>query len=95
MRPGLHHPLGRYAVQRCALFRNDCESTQTAGQVLCIGLQNTGGTVYIVRPGDTLSRVARQYGVNLYVLANVNHIYNINLIYVGQTLVIPDVTIQY
>jgi hypothetical protein len=30
----------------------------------------------------------------MWVLAQVNNIYNVNLIYVGQVLYIPDVTIQ-
>jgi LysM repeat protein len=48
----------------------------------------------VVQPGDRLSRIAQRYGVNLWVLAQVNNIFNVNLIYVGQVLFIPDVTIQ-
>lgn len=71
-----------------------------AGQVLCI----TGGIVppppppqgtpYVVRSGDTLGRIARNFGVDLYMLARVNNIANINVIYVGQTLIIPNFTTQ-
>lgn len=49
---------------------------------------------YVVRPGDTLARIARNYGVNLWSLAQHNRINNVNLIYVGQVLNIPDFTIQ-
>jgi LysM repeat protein len=44
---------------------------------------------YTVRYGDTLSGIAWWYGVNLYTLAARNNIYNLNLIFVGQTLCIP------
>lgn len=43
-----------------------------------------------VQPGDTLARIARQYGVDLNVLATVNNLVNPNLIYPGQVLVIPE-----
>jgi LysM repeat protein len=46
-------------------------------------------TTYIVRPGDTLFRIALRHGVPLYLLAQVNGIANPNLVYVGQVLVIP------
>ncbi len=44
---------------------------------------------YTVHPGDTLSSIAAHFGVDLYYLAQVNGIANINHIYVGQVLVIP------
>ena len=47
------------------------------------------GTVYVVRPGDTLSSVARQYGVSPAAVANANGLLNPNLIFVGQRLTIP------
>ena len=52
------------------------------------------GKVYVVKPGDTLGRIARSYGVDMWVLARVNNIVNLNYIYVGQTLTIPDFTTQ-
>ncbi|GAB4447955.1 MAG: hypothetical protein Kow00120_18090 [Anaerolineae bacterium] len=48
-----------------------------------------GGSVYIVRYGDTLSRIAQMFGVSTAALAAANGIYNWNYIYVGQRLVIP------
>lgn len=69
-----------------------------AGQSLCVSLSyNDGGTIgktYIVQWGDSLSRIARAFGVDLYVLARVNNIANVNRIYAGQVLAIPDFTIQ-
>jgi len=45
---------------------------------------------YVVRWGDTLTGIARWYGVNPWSIARVNHIYNLNRIYAGQTLCIPS-----
>lgn len=68
-----------------------------AGQSLCVKMDNTDNptsTTYTVQAGDTLSKIARRFGVNVSVLAQVNNITNANRIYVGQVLKIPDVTIQ-
>ena len=46
-------------------------------------------TVYIVKRGDTLYRIARSYGVNVWAVARANGITNPNRIYAGQRLVIP------
>jgi LysM repeat protein len=69
-----------------------------AGQQLCIqgGVTNPppAGKVHTVWYGDTLGQIARTYGVDLNVLAKVNNIVNVNFIYVGQKLNIPDFTTQ-
>ena len=49
----------------------------------------TCSAYYIIQWGDTLLGIARRYNVNVYTLASVNHIYNLNLIYAGSTLCIP------
>lgn len=46
-------------------------------------------SAYVVRPGDTLANIASRYGVSVSALAQANGIRNINLIYIGQNLVIP------
>ena len=48
-----------------------------------------GPRIHIVRRGETLSGIAARYGVSMWALARVNHIYNPNLIWAGQRLVIP------
>jgi LysM repeat protein len=48
-----------------------------------------GGAAYIVHAGDTLARIAARYGVTVQAIAQANRITNINLIRVGQRLVIP------
>jgi LysM repeat protein len=50
---------------------------------------STGVVYYRVKRGDTLSGIAAWHRVDLYHLARVNGIVNINHIYVGQMLVIP------
>jgi len=63
------------------------------GQQLCISTVNSG-TPYVIRFGDTLSKIARSYGVNMHVLAQVNNIIDPNRIFAGHTIRIPDFTIQ-
>lgn len=64
-----------------------------AGQTLTIPAGGTqpggGGNVYIVRPGDTLYSIARRNGKSVTAIASANNLVNINLIFVGQRLVIP------
>ncbi|MFN8527798.1 MAG: SH3 domain-containing protein [Anaerolineae bacterium] len=52
---------------------------------------STGGyQTYTIAPGDTLFSIAQQFGVDVWALASLNHIYNINLIYWGTVLYIPS-----
>ena len=65
------------------------------GQVLLIrgavpGPQ-PGGCVYIVQRGDTLSAIAWRFGTSVWAITQANGIWNPNLIYVGQCLVIACV----
>ena len=46
-------------------------------------------SAYVVQAGDTLSAIAAAYGTTVAAIAAANRIANPNLIYVGQTLVIP------
>ncbi len=49
-----------------------------------------GQQVYIVRAGDTLSAIAFRFGVNPFEIARVNGLFNPNLIFSGQCLIIPE-----
>jgi LysM repeat protein len=42
-----------------------------------------------VARGDTLKKIAARYGTTMQAIANLNGIYNYNIIYVGQRLSIP------
>jgi LysM repeat protein len=45
--------------------------------------------IHIVRPGETLSSIARRYGTTYWAIAMANNLVNPNVIYAGQRLVIP------
>jgi LysM repeat protein len=47
------------------------------------------GRVYIVRRGDTLTRIAWRFGTTPWAIAAANGLRNLNYIYVGQRLIIP------
>src|SRR4051795_10958467 len=44
---------------------------------------------YVVQPGDTLFSIAARYNVSVSELATINRVYDVNAIYVGQTLTLP------
>lgn len=44
---------------------------------------------YVVQPGDNLSRIAARFGTTVQAIAQANNIVNVDLIFVGQVLVIP------
>jgi len=47
-------------------------------------------TRYTVQTGDTLPLIARRFGINVDQLAQTNNITDLNLIFLGQVLMIPD-----
>lgn len=47
------------------------------------------GKKYTVKKGDTLSKIAKQYGTTVNKLASLNGIRNINLIHTGQIITLP------
>jgi LysM repeat protein len=49
----------------------------------------SGGGTYVIQPGDTLLRIAARFGVTVNSIIQVNNLANPNLIYAGQTLIIP------
>lgn len=49
-------------------------------------------TEYIVQRGDTLSKIAQKFDVTVSEIARLNNIQNINIIRVGQKLIIPEAT---
>lgn len=59
-----------------------------AGQRLIIP-EESPVTLHVVRPGDSLLTIAREYGVSIWAIAKRNNIYNVNLVFVGQSLAIP------
>ncbi len=51
--------------------------------------QDTGPLIYTVQQGDTLFSIARQFGVSVDELIELNNIANPDVIYVDDTLTIP------
>jgi LysM repeat protein len=70
-----------------------------AGQALTIpgGSGNTGGNTggsagtssYTIVAGDTLSAIARRFGTTVATLAQLNGLANVDVLYIGQVLVLP------
>lgn len=65
-----------------------------AGNILKVPFTTSGGNdgleeiTYIVKKGDTLSRIALNYNTSVNTIAKENNIQNVNLIYPGQRLII-------
>ena len=53
------------------------------------GSKQCDGFTYVVKCGDTVGKIAARFGVNSAYLAQVNHLWNPNVIYAGQSLWIP------
>jgi murein DD-endopeptidase MepM/ murein hydrolase activator NlpD len=47
------------------------------------------GTIYVVRPGDTLLRIALRHGISPWTLAVTDHVKSPALIYPGRELIVP------
>ncbi|MDR5659438.1 LysM peptidoglycan-binding domain-containing protein [Serpentinicella sp. ANB-PHB4] len=47
-------------------------------------------TTYTVKPGDSLYRISKSLGISMGSLAEINDLENINFIYVGQVLKVPE-----
>ena len=54
----------------------------------------TDATTHIVSYGESLSGIARNYGVSMLAITQANNIYNADTIYVGQELIIPSANIS-
>ena len=74
---------GRLGVSLPALLAANPDLLQP-GQVLTVP-----GSTYEVRPRDTLGEIARRFNVGVEALAQANSIVNVNVIHVGQVLIIP------
>jgi LysM repeat protein len=46
--------------------------------------------IYVIQKGDTLSQIADKFGVDMHELARINGIRDINRIYAGEDLIIPQ-----
>jgi LysM repeat protein len=72
---GLHYPYTIYVGQRLLISGS--------------GAPPASGRIHIVQRGETLWAIALRYGTTPWAIAAANGLWNVNLIYVGQRLVIP------
>lgn len=49
----------------------------------------THGQIYIVQPGDYLGKIAKEHGTTVQALADLNMLVNLDLLFVGQELLLP------
>jgi LysM repeat protein len=82
--------LSAIVIVLIALFLTALPSPAIAAPVANTGYWNSCGDCYVVKPGDTLSEIARWHGVSVWSLAEANGITNLNKIYAGQKLRIPQ-----
>ena len=82
---GLHNPNKIYAGQWLYIPRGYYAPPGGC----CAGGYPGGGRYHWVRSGETMLSIGRLYGMNPWVIASANGIYNLNCIYAGQRLMIP------
>ncbi len=58
--------------------------------ILAIPMANSFAAEYVVQPGDNLTKIAARYGTSAYAIAEANSLADVNSIYVGQVLQVPD-----
>lgn len=66
------------------------KGSTTGGAPSAAQQQQQNSTSYTVKSGDTLSAIGKRYGVSWKDIASINKIKNPNLIYPGQTFIIPS-----
>jgi len=76
---GLHYPYTIYVGQRLVISGSGAPGPAPP----------PSQRIYIVQRGDTLWSIALRYGTTPWAIANANGLWNLNLIYVGQRLIIP------
>lgn len=71
---------------------NTSSTTTTVTSGAATTKTNTVNTYYRVKSGDTASAIASKHGTTIAKIATWNNIKNINLIYVGQSLIVAQTT---
>lgn len=86
----ISHITTSYPIARLPVADGSSTGTTpvTTTNVVSSGIP-AGVRTHVVQPGETLFRIALRYGVDMYTLARVNGIVNLNLIFAGQVLIIP------
>ncbi|MGD9100238.1 MAG: LysM peptidoglycan-binding domain-containing protein [Anaerolineae bacterium] len=87
---GLFSPHTIYAGQRLVISGTLTPTSEVLTLVNGAQTSPSLGDTYVVRSGDTLSQIARQFGLSLTALARLNGITNPALIHPGQVLRLSD-----
>ena len=80
------------AHKKWATGARELDADVDAISVVPCSTGSSGGSTsctYVVKRGDTLSSIAVKYGTTVANLASLNHIKNVNVIFVGQVLKVP------
>ena len=86
---GLTRPMRLVTVAATLLFVLLPQTLAAAPAEVNVSPQASGYTTHIVQAGDSLARIAAQYGVSVQALVTANDIADPNRIFVGQRLRIP------
>ncbi len=78
-------------LRQSSSFDSFAEPTRPPTLEIADLAQSEGGTVYSVKPGDTLGAIAQAYDVSQRVLQAVNRLDDPNVLRVNQPLVVPQV----
>ena len=81
-----------YVGQRLTIPRAGAPVTSVAPAASSTASATAANGTYIVRPGDTLAKLAARFGTTISTLMRLNGIKNANRIYVGQRLAVPNAT---
>jgi LysM repeat protein len=84
---GYGEPAGGYGYDQPAVDQS--YGYGAPADVAGYGHPGYGGCTYVVRPGDTLSWIAKTNGTTVWELQRLNGLANPNFIYVGQVLTLP------
>jgi len=71
------NPARIFAGQRLTIYGSITPAPQPSGQI------------HVVQAGETVYSLARRYHTTVWAIAVANNLYNPNIIYAGQRLVIP------
>ncbi|MEQ9885071.1 N-acetylmuramoyl-L-alanine amidase AmiB [Pectobacterium zantedeschiae] len=82
------HPMQSLPKQESRPLQSAANDTATSGSSVTTAKASTGNTRHTVARGETLSSIARRYGVSLAAMREVNKL-NKDIVWVGQRLNIP------
>jgi cell envelope opacity-associated protein A len=77
----IQHPLVIVFVALSALFMAGCATDREAHNQ---SVQNDATNIYVIQPGDTVAKIARQFGISIADLEAMNPDLKPNRLYVGQ-----------